>query len=225
MNFKIKLLILLISLIYLQNSSNLSEPAVHNTFVSQSPKISFVFHLKGYILDCISFNYITPSGFFEPESANGLPLETGTQQVFSRLQDSSQYSDRPRKWCSFGWFRLVLRFLSLPAFLLILRRAFQVRQLQLVSPKPSCFLAFLVLWQGTFIFPSFRFLWFSKSTIRQVLFFYLFFLLIISRCGLWCIYDLVVSSNFSFLPNSKWITFPAHSCLVLNNLFFCLQLD
>ena len=95
----------------------------------------------------------------------------------------------------------------------------------------------------------FSFLWFArltKSTIWQVL---IFFLLFISRFGLlarikwsfcisksqrilciWfsrtdsglCIYYLVVWLNFNFLHNSQWITFPTQSCLVLYS--FCAGL-
>ena len=42
------------------------------------------------------------------------------------------------------------------------------KQLQLVSPSPSCSVAFLVLWQGLSTCLSFRFLWFSLcGPLRQ----------------------------------------------------------
>ena len=37
-----------------------------------------------------------------------------------------------------------------------------------------------------------------------------------------CIYHLFVRSNFNFLHNSQWITFPTQSCLVLYS--FCANL-
>ena len=41
----------------------------------------------------------------------------------------------------------------------------------------------------------------------------------------WCIYHLVVRSNFNFLHNSQWVTFPTQSCLVIYSLSTSLQLS
>ena len=61
----------------------------------------------------------------------------------------------------FGWSQLVLWIPTLPHLFPSLRRPFQVYQLQLVSPSPSCSLTFLVLWLSQSVCLSFHFLWFS----------------------------------------------------------------
>ena len=137
-----------------------------------------------------------------------------------------------------------------------------MHQLPLVSPLPSCSIAFFSSVIKSKYFTLFSFslifvLWSTgtaKSTIRQVLFFiflfyifiYSFILLIITRSGRlagirgsvctsksqrilrvpfsrWdsglCTYHLFVWSNFNFLHNSQWITFPTQLCLV--SYFLC----
>ena len=125
-----------------------------------------------------------------------------------------------------------------------------MQQSQLVPQSPWCSIIFLVFYQRLFslsIFFLFS-LWSAKtakSTIRP----FLFFLLTINRSpclseirrtfyilktyktlivsssrkdsGL-CIYHLFMWSNFNFLHNSLWITFPTKSCLVFYS--FCANL-
>ena len=84
---------------------------------------------KSQRISCVSFSwtdyhyYITLYEFFILMSVDGLSL-----------QDSSQYSGRSQQW----WSRLVLRFQTLSAPWPSLLGPFQVHQLQLVSPSPSC---------------------------------------------------------------------------------------
>ena len=65
------------------------------------------------------------------------------------------------------WSRFILRFPTLPAPLSSLWGPFRVRLLQLVSPSPSCSMAFLVLWQGLSNCLPFSFIWFSLAATKE----------------------------------------------------------
>ena len=88
----------------------------------------------------------------------------------------------------FRWSLLVLRFPTPPGLLLNLWGSFQVHQLQLVSPSPSCSIVYLGVRKDVSISLFFRFLLIftlgsagvAKSSLRQVL----FFLLTVTRSGL-----------------------------------------
>ena len=94
---------------------------------------------------------------------------------------------------------------------------FRVHQLQLVSPSPSCSIAFLVLWKSLSTYFFFRFLWFSlwDSPRRQSLQFsrFSFFInyLAVMSSGLdlvICLYlkilekfvPLILQKGFRFVP-------------------------
>ena len=132
--------------------------------------------------------------FLTPASAEGLLLESKRPQVSSGLQDSPWYSSRPQR-C---WSPFVCRFTTPSALLLSFWGSFQVHQLQLASPSPSCSIAFFVLRQDLsidFFFFDFhsvvsrdRQLNFSESSLFFFLFFFFsfffFFLLIITKSGI-----------------------------------------
>ena len=77
---------------------------------SSSPSYSFSSSFKNsYIFICSLNNHslllllllFYAFEFFTPARPNGLLLDFEWQQVFSNLQDSSQYSDRPQQCCCF----------------------------------------------------------------------------------------------------------------------------
>ena len=116
--------------------------------------------------------------FFTPELADGFSLKTEWQQVFSDLQDSSQYSGQSSYIMPyFGWSWIVLWFLTFPVPFPSIWGSFQVCQLQLVSLLLSCSITFFSfsgkVQELVFVFISFI-LWFAnlaRFTIRQVVFF------------------------------------------------------
>ena len=147
----------------------------------------------------------------------------------------------------FGWSPLVLLFPSLPVPLPIILATVLSVPITIVITITFIFRSFfrsLAMSRFLSLFSlSFNFTPLStgtaKSTIQQLL-----FRLIISRSGrlaemrwsvfilksqrslcilfYWtisrlCIYHLFVWSNFNFLHNSLWISFPTQSCLVLSN--------
>ena len=115
--------------------------------------------------------YITPCEFFTPALADGLSLEFKWQQISSGLQNSSQNSGRPQQRCSLDG--LCSSFSTPPTLLLNLWESFQVHQLQLVSPSPSCSTYFCSLskskYLSLFSFSLIFMLWSARaatSTIR-----------------------------------------------------------
>ena len=105
-------------------------------------------------------------------------------------------------WFWWSWFTLPFQTLLGP--LPNLWRLFQVHQLQLVLPAPSCSTAFLVLWLGP---NTFCFLWLSlwsigmvKSTIWQLFF---FLLIIIIICTLLRVFHTYISWWFL---TGVWVT-------------------
>ena len=81
-----------------------------------------------------------------------------------------------------------------------------------------------VLWHYFFSFINFRsdflfVIWRSVSTSKSLRILWVIF----SRTDSgFCVYHLVISSNFNFLHSSQWITFPNQSCLVSQS--YCASL-
>ena len=93
---------------------------------------------------------------FAPELADGLSLESEWQQVSSGSQNFSQYSfDQKNTVCMVSILFFFFGFAVHPVYFPSLLGTFQVHQLQLVSPSPSCSTGFVVLEQGDSIFKIF----------------------------------------------------------------------
>ena len=98
------------------------------------------------------------------------------------------------------WSRFFFWFPIPPVFFRILWRLFQMHQLQLASPTPSCFSVFFVLWQDPSIRLSFRFLLFSQRCPLDYYYYY------------YLLYDIILAKSFSWGPRKlsailKWESF------------------
>ena len=151
--------------------------------------------VSSYSSNYLYYYYFALLKVFTPALADGFPLESKWQQIWSSSLDFSQYFGRSQQCCSLNGLHSSSYFQVLQS--LYLWWLYQAHQLQLVSPTLSCSLVFfssLARSKHLNLFSlSFNFtLWSAgtaKSTIRQVLFFcfflffFFFFLLTITRSG------------------------------------------
>ena len=118
-----------------------------------------------------SLNYYISCEVFTSANADGLSLESEWHQVFSRLQDSSQYSGRFLTLLGFGWFRFILRFPTLQFLFPSLYLSFLAHYLQLVSSLLSYSITFFSsLARSNYLSVFYFYLIFNLCSIRTAKF-------------------------------------------------------